>query len=442
MQPPDAAATRWRRHLTRLRGAGIGARLARGTLWSMGSAVAVRGLGLVGAMLVARLVGSEGFGQVGVVQQTVAVVGTLVGLSVGTAASRFVAAGRAGPATGRADTGRVLGASSTWAWGAALAGAALLAAAVPWLADVALGAPALRPALWAALPLLVFSVVAQAQSGALAGFEAFRALALSNLAGGLVGLPLQLLGAWHFGVPGFVLGLAAAEALRWALGQRALARAMAAEGIAWLRPQRAQLARLVGFGLPSMLSGALVGPVLLASLAIVGRQAGGYAEVGLFQATFQLRNLLIFAAVQSAAAVVPVLAAAHGSGDRAGLARGLRRAAGWSLAWAGALALLLAAAAPWVMRGFGPEFAPHWMLLVWLALLAPVQALNAVAGAALSAVDRPWQLLAANTLFGAGALALVAAWPSALGLVLSQGLASVPALALMGWALRREWRGA
>jgi O-antigen/teichoic acid export membrane protein len=436
--PPEAARAGWRGRFDRLRGTGVGARLARGTLWSMGAAVAVRGLGLMGAMLVARLLGAEAFGQVGVVQQTVATVGTLVGLSVGTAASRFVAAGRAREP---GDTGRVLGATAAWAWGAALAGAALLAAATPALADGLLGAPALRPALWAALPLLVFSVVAQAQAGALAGFEAFRPLATSQLIGGLAGLPLQWLGAWRYGVPGFVLGLAVAEALRWALGHRGLAQAMAAGGIALRRPRREHLARLLGFGVPSMIAGVLVGPVLLASLAIVGRQPGGYAEVGLFQATFHWRNVLIFVAVQAAAAVVPVLAAAHGAGDRAGLARGLRRAVGWSLAWSAALALLLAAAAPWLMRGFGAEFAPHGMLLMWLALLAPVQALNAVGGAALSAVNRPWLLVAANAVFGTGALALVSAWPSALGLVLSQGLASVPALALMAWALRREWRG-
>ncbi len=424
--------------MRRLRGGGVGARLARGTLWSMASAVLARGLGLVGAMLAARLLGAASFGEVGVVQQTVATVGTLAGLGVGTTASRFIAAARA---ASPAETSRVLAATAAWSWGAALVAGALLWALAPWIAAVPLAAPALEQPLRVALPLLVFSLVAQAQVGALAGFERFRAVAMANLAGGLAGVPLQLLGAWWAGVPGFVAGLAAAEALRWLVGRQALGRAMADGGVGWIRPDRAELARLLAFGVPSMLSALLVGPVQLACLAIVGRQPGGYADVGLFQATQQFRNLLIFVAVQSAGAVVPVLAAAHGAGDRAGLARGLRRAAAWGAGSSALLALGLLALAPWAMRGFGEGFAGHASLLVWLALLAPVQALNAVGSAALSAVDRPWALLGATGVFAVGALAIVVAWPSALGLVLSQGLASVPAAAAMAWALRRDWRG-
>lgn len=433
-----AAESAWTRWAARLHGSGIGARLARGTLWSMASAVATRGLGLVGAMLAARLLGVEAFGQVGVVQQTVATMGTLAGLGVGATASRFIAASRG---SGSDEAGRVLGATAAWSWGAGLVAGAVLLGAAPWLAVHALAAPDLATPLRMAVPLLVFSLVAQAQAGALAGFEAFRASAMSGLVGGVAGVPLQLLGAWQAGVPGFVLGLAAAEALRWAFGARALSGEMGRHGLRWTRPHTADLRRLLGFGVPTMLAGVLVGPVQLACLAIVGHQPAGYGEVGLYQATQQFRNLLIFVAVQSAAAVVPVLAAAHGAGDRAGLARGLRRAALWSTGASLALGLPLALLSPWAMGGFGAAFAGHASLLVWLALLAPVQALNSVGSSALSAVDRPWALLSATALFAVGALAIVAVRPDALGLLLSQGLASVPACALMAWALRREVRG-
>lgn len=404
----------------------------------MASAVLARGLGLVGAMLAARLLGVEAFGQVGVVQQTVATLGTVAGLGVAATASRFIAASRL---TRRDEAAAVLATTAAWSWGAALlAGVGLLVSA-PWVAAVALQAPQLAEPLRMAVPLLVFSLLAQAQAGALGGFEAFRAAALSGLMAGLVAVPLQVGGAWQAGMPGFVLGLAVAEALRWSIGYRALRVEMRRHGIAWQRPRWADLRRLLGFGLPTMLAGLLVGPVQLACLAVVGRQPQGYDEVGLFQATQQFRNLLIFVAVQSAAAVVPVLAAAHGAGDRVGLARGLRRAAGWSFAASVILAAALALLAPWAMAGFGAEFSRQSHLLVWLAVLAPAQALNAVGSSALSAVDRPWTLLGATTLFAIGALGISVHAPTALGLVLSQGLASLPPCLWMLWALRREWRG-
>ena len=431
------AESRLGRLLHRLRGPGVGARLARGTLWSMGSAVLVRGLGLVATMIAARLLGAEALGQVGVVQQLVAMVGTLMGLGVGTIASRFIAASRGRDVE---QVGRVLGATAAWAWGSAAVGALALVMAAPWLAVGPLAEPALLKPLLAGAPLLVFSLVAQAQVGGLMGFEAFRATAASNLIGGLVGIPLQVLGAWKWGVNGFVLGLAAAELLRWLVGRRALTAAMAKEGVRWQRPRRADVAQLLHFGVPSMMASMLVGPVLLLSFGIVGRQAEGYAEVGLFQAAQQYRNLLIFVAVQSASAIVPVLAAAHGAGDRIALARSLQRATLWSFAASALMSLLLVAAAPWAMWGFGPGFQEHWILLCWLALAAPMQALSAVGSAVLSALNRPWTLLLATAVFALGALAWVWQMPTAVGLVLSQGFGSVLALAVMAWAVRRDWR--
>ncbi|OYV02439.1 MAG: hypothetical protein CFE45_00280 [Burkholderiales bacterium PBB5] len=421
----------------RLQGQGVGARLARGTLWAMGSAVLVRGLGLLGSMLAARLLGAEAFGQVGVVQQVVAMMGTLAGLGVGTTASRFIAESRT---SSTERTGRILGATAVWSWGAALLGCAVLAATAPWLAAGPLASSALTVPLLAALPLLLFSLVGQALVGGLAGFEAFRASAVANLVSGLLGVPLQILGAWWWGVPGFVLGLAAAEAVRWLVGQRALARLMREAGIHWQRPQRAVLRELLGFGLPSMLASMLVGPVLLVSFAVVGRQPGGYAEVGLFQATQQFRNLLIFVAVQSTGAIVPVLAAAHGSGDRAGVARGLRRAVVWAAAGSALLAAGLVVVAPWVMGGFGPTFGAHWSLLWWLALLAPVQAVNTVGIAVLGGINRAWATLCATAGFALGALTIVTWRPDALGLVLSQGGGSVLAMLVIAWALRHDWK--
>lgn len=404
----------------------------------MASAVLVRGLGLIVAMVAARLLGAEAFGQVGVVQQVVAMIGTLAGLGVGTTASRFIAASRG---SDRRGTGRVLGATALWSWGSAILGGAALAALAPWLATGPLAAPSMTDTLLAAVPLLVLSLVSQAQTGGLAGFEAFRAGAVASVTSGLLGIPLQLLGAWKFGASGFVIGLAATELLRWLLGLQALAGAMAKAQVDWHQPGWADVRRLMGFGLPSMLASMLVGPVLLVSFAIVGRQSQGYSEVGLFQATQQYRNLLIFVSVQSAAAIVPVLALAHGALDRQAVARGLRRAVAWSLGSSIPLSLLLALSAPLAMGGFGPTFAEHGSLLVWLALLAPVQALNAVGMAVLSAVNRPWTSLWVTVVFAVFALATVMLMPTALGLILSQGLGSIPALAVIAWALRHQWRG-
>jgi O-antigen/teichoic acid export membrane protein len=402
----------------------------------MASAVLVRGLGLLASMLTARLLGAEAFGQIGVVQQVVAMMGTLAGLGVGTTASRFIAANRSGSPE---RTGRILGATAAWSWGSAVIGCTLLASFAPWLASGPLASPSLTWPLLAALPLLLFSLVAQAQAGGLAGFESFRAVALCNAIGGVLGVPLQVLGAWQWGVPGFVCGAAAAEALRWMVGRRALVSEMARLGVHWRRPQLSECREMLGFGLPSMLASLLVGPVLLISFAIVGRQQGGFAEVGFFQATQQFRNIQIFIAVQIAGAVVPVLAAAHGAGDKVAVRSGLRRAAVWSLSSSIILAIGFTLLAPMAMSGFGPAFEARTDLLQWQAVMSPVQAMNAVGIAALSGLNRPWATLCATLAYGLSSLAVVFAWPSSAGLVFSQGFGSLLAMLVIAWALRADW---
>jgi O-antigen/teichoic acid export membrane protein len=219
-----------------------------------------------------------------------------------------------------------------------------------------------------------------------------------------------------------------------------LARVMHEHGVAWQRPRREDFSQLLSFGLPSMLASMLIGPVMLLTLVIVSRK-GGYAEVGLFQATQQFRNVLLFVGVQTASTVVPVLAATYGAQDRAGLARGLRWALGLALVSSVVLGLVLAVIAPLAMAGFGRDFGAHWTLLWWLALLAPVQAVNAIGSSALTAVGRPWMLLLSACSFAIAALLIAWIDPTARGLLLSQGLGSVAPLIVIGIVLWPYWTG-
>src|SRR5437667_7809 len=57
--------------------------------------------------------------------------------------------------------------------------------------------------------LLLFGGVNGAQTGALAGFEAFKTIARINLITGLLAFPITLAGAWFGGVTGSVWALTA-----------------------------------------------------------------------------------------------------------------------------------------------------------------------------------------------------------------------------------------
>src|SRR5271169_1563568 len=71
---------------TRLESSPVGERLLRGTFWSMSGTIVSRALGLAAAILAARIVGKVVYGELGIIQSTVGMFGTLAGFGMGTTA--------------------------------------------------------------------------------------------------------------------------------------------------------------------------------------------------------------------------------------------------------------------------------------------------------------------------------------------------------------------
>lgn len=66
-------------------------RLARGAFWSLIGGVGSRALTLVSSIIVARLLGKEGYGEVGMVQSTIGLFGVFAGFGLGSTATKYIA---------------------------------------------------------------------------------------------------------------------------------------------------------------------------------------------------------------------------------------------------------------------------------------------------------------------------------------------------------------
>src|SRR5271157_2305488 len=125
----------------RLESSPIGERLLRGTFWSMTGTVVSRTLGLAAAILAARIIGKMVYGELGIIQSTVGMFGTLAGFGMGTTASKFIAELRIKDPV---KAGRIIAISSLVSWGISFALAALLVFLAPWLCQHTLAAPYLK----------------------------------------------------------------------------------------------------------------------------------------------------------------------------------------------------------------------------------------------------------------------------------------------------------
>ena len=403
------------------------ARFSLGVFWSLAGAVISRGFTLGASIVCARLLGKTGFGELGMIQSTVGTFGIFAGLGLGLTATKYVA-GLRQQDPGR--VGRILALSAMAALISGIIMTALLVAMSPFLARNIFAAPHLAGPLAVGAGLVFFGALNGAQTGALAGFEAFQTIARVNVFAGLTSFPLIVLGVWRWGIQGAVWGTVAAMAINWALNNRALRREGVRSGISYKFAGFYKEWRILHrFTLPAFLASIVVGPAMRICNTLLVHQPEGYAQLGLYTAADRWRLLILFVPTSVFGMVVPVLSNLYGAGDLLGFKRVFRANVLLNSGLALASALIVIVLAPRIMSVFGKPFHSGWPILAILAFSALPEALNTVLGHPLIVADAMWwrcgfDLLLAALLVGS-AFVFIPRWGAV-------GLASAYFLAFSG----------
>jgi len=363
------------------------ARFARGAAWSVVGAAGSQGLAVFASVFMARILGVRGFGEVGMIQSTVGMLGTFAGMGLGVTVTKYVSElHQVAPDR----TGRILGLTYAVAIACSGLGAIVLLAAAPMLAR-SISAPHLESELRIAAGLLFLNGIGGIQSSVLAGFEAFRDLATVNFARGLVTLPSVVLGAIYFGVPGAMWGLVVSAAIGWVVGETVLRRVLSQAGVPLhLEGSWRESEILWSFSVPSFLGSVIVVPLMWAANALLAGQPGGYRELGVFNAANQWRNAITLVPAILTQPALPILSSLRGMGDRASFRRVLHGTLLWVFAISFAAALAVIAASRWILGAYGPEFRNGVVTLCLLAAAGAVSATAATIGQAIAGLGRMW----------------------------------------------------
>ena len=224
---------------------------AIGAFWALVGAVVSRGLTLASSVLAGRLLGTTGFGEVGMIQSTQGLFGIVAGAGLGLAATKFVAESRS---IDPAKAGRC----ATLATTIALISGTLMALVLLVLSGVigssVLNAPHLTVELQVATGLVLFGTINGVQTGALIGFGDFRTLAVLNSIRGVCLCVLLIAGIKLGGVLGGVIGLVLTEAIA-VLANHVALRRLLPETVAWQDRNAAwsELMMMCRFGVLSLL---------------------------------------------------------------------------------------------------------------------------------------------------------------------------------------------
>jgi O-antigen/teichoic acid export membrane protein len=350
--------------LARIEASEIGYRLAKGTFWSVAGAVISRGLGIASSIVVARTLGRSGFGELGIINSTVALFQLFAGFGLGLTATKYVAQYRKSD-PGRA--GRIIGLS--WMVTAVTGGlcAILLAVLAPWLAAHALAAPHLSGLLRITAIGVFITALNAAQNGALSGFEAFRAIATRNAVAGVLNFPVMVTGVLLAGLKGAVWATVISCVINWLVCHLAVRHEARRYGVpltlvgCW-----AEMPLLWKFSLPAVLSSMMVAPVTWICNAMLVNQPNGYGQMGIWSAASSFRNILYFVTATAGAPLLPILASmSRTSNDR--LER-VNMVSTWALGTLAALPLLCFPEAAEVLYGKqfgGPEFRLTFVLILF-----------------------------------------------------------------------------
>jgi len=300
--------------IDRVEASPLGYRLARGAFWSMTGGVIARGLGLIASILVARMLGKSGFGELGIIQSTVGMFGTFAGFGLGLTATKFIAEYRT---VDPEKAGRIRGLSNGFAWITGGITALILFFMAPWLAVHTLAAPDLKGLLQVGSLLLLLTAVSGVQMGILSGFESFKTVAKISLWTGLASFPLMVAGVYLAGLSGAVWAMVLAMGLNWFFNHVAIrsecnkADVPYAYGQSWK-----EVTVLWRFALPAMISGMFITLSDWALTAMLVNEPGGYGQMGLFNAARQWHVLILYVPLSISNMTLPILSNLLGEGNR------------------------------------------------------------------------------------------------------------------------------
>jgi O-antigen/teichoic acid export membrane protein len=347
--------------------------------------------------------GKEQFGELGIIQSTIAMFTVFASFGVGMTATKYVAEFRR---TNPQRAGSIVFSSTVIALASAALMATLLLIFAPWLARNALAAPHLTPLLRISAASLFFGAFQGAQTGALAGFEAFRTIAYLSLMNGVSSFLFLIAGVTWGGIKGAVISSVASLALACFVTHVALTAEARKLGIRIRSAQfTSEWRALLHFSFPALLSTIMVSPINWVCRAmVVNNFHGGYAQMGVYNAANQWQASILFLPSCLSAITLPVLSNLYAErrlmAYRQTLIYSLILNGGSSLA----IASLVSLVSGHIMAGYGATFVEGRSVLIVLAFSAVPFAAGSVVGSAIISSGQIWYGFLFNMLWACSIL--------------------------------------
>jgi O-antigen/teichoic acid export membrane protein len=196
--------------LNRVQQSSITKRLISGTFWTVIGNGTGSGFKFIAMILVARILGTQLYGEYGLIKSVTDVFIVLSSFGLGTTATKHIAELLSND---KKRIGRIIGLCYLFTLVTCFISAIGLYLTAPLICNSSmLNAPHLVNEFRVSIVMLVFMTFSGTQIGIMAGFQDFRGLAYVNFISGLLAVPLYIIGTIYAGVTGAIIGMGIAAA--------------------------------------------------------------------------------------------------------------------------------------------------------------------------------------------------------------------------------------
>jgi O-antigen/teichoic acid export membrane protein len=267
-------------------------RILSGSFWNAILNLWGKGISFIGTVIVIRIIGREAFGEFGMLNTTLAMFGMFTTFSISQTATKFIAEHRN---SDKEKAGRIIGLSFLFS---AFLGV-ILFLLVFFFADIlavkSLNAPHLSSSIRLMAIGLFFGSVNGAQNGIISGFESFKSNTLVNIFLTSFLTILKVVLAYLYGFKGAVIGMTVEPVLSYLITFFLTKSIIKSNEIKTrFKGALSESHIFLSYSLPSLLVGLLVFPANWYVMTLLAKSAGGYHDLGAYNAANQWFNVLIF----------------------------------------------------------------------------------------------------------------------------------------------------
>lgn len=350
---------------------------------------------LVAFIIVARIIGKEEYGKIGVLRSTITMFMVFSSMGMGLTAARYVAYYRN---SNREKAYQIHRASNQVALIFGLIISVIIFLFNNQISKSSFDTQELSFALKLSVIALFFSTVSSAQSGTLTGFEDFKRLGINNLIYGVAQFLLIIFGAYFFGANGVIISLGIAAGLFVILNEISITKHFGStfQNVKVFTPEIKNI--FIKFSLPAMLSTFVAMPAIWLGKALLVR-TNGFSEMAVFDVSEQWYLMVLFIPNSIGSIVLPMLSNTLSEEPGRQYNKLLKLNLLVNCCIVTVLTLFVILLAPFILKLYGSNFTSFLPLRI-LLVAAVLQTINSILGQVIASKAKMWLGFAVNLFWG------------------------------------------